>query len=83
MAYTGILLRGEAAFNTLYNDPPIAREVAIGAEHLGIGSLSSTVYWLNLQALSTRLPNSSIRSLSSPKKLQSMTVDSICTSLPS
>lgn len=52
MAFTGILTRGEAVFNDLYIDPPIAREVAVAAEHLGVGSLSSTVYWLNLQALS-------------------------------
>ncbi len=52
MAYTGILLRGDT-FNTIYLDPPIDRELVVAGEHLGLTTVGSTTYWLNVAALST------------------------------
>ncbi len=50
MAYTGILVRADT-FNEIYLDPPIAREIAVAGEHLGIGTFSSSIHWLNIAAL--------------------------------
>ncbi len=55
MAYTGILTRG-ASFNTIYNDAPIAREITMAGEHLGLGTSGGVNYWLNIAALSTISP---------------------------
>lgn len=52
MAYSGILLRGDT-FNTIYLDPPIAREMVVAGEHAGIATNTGTVYWLNIAALAT------------------------------
>lgn len=51
MAYTGILVRGEV-FNTIYLDPPIAREIVMAGEHLGLTTVGANTYWLNVAALS-------------------------------
>jgi len=51
MAYTGILVRA-ATFNAIYTDPPIAREIAMAGEHIGVGTNTSQIYWLNTLALS-------------------------------
>lgn len=52
MAYTGILLRGDT-FNTIYLDPPIAREMVVAGEHAGFTTNTGVVYWLNIAALAT------------------------------
>ena len=50
MAYTGILLRGDT-FNIIYNDAPIAREMAMAGEHIGVGTTTGVNYWLNTAEL--------------------------------
>lgn len=50
-SYSGILSRGDT-FNTIYNSPPIAREMVTAGEHIGWGTMASNVYWLNPAVLS-------------------------------
>jgi hypothetical protein len=52
MAYVGILVRGDETFGAIYNDPPVARELALAGKHLGVGFFNGDSFYLNIEVLS-------------------------------